>query len=509
MKKKKGYIVFSILVALICILIIISLATNFWERFTRQETVEQIRTRIVTPGEAGLFFDSEGARQASWTESPGTKIPLERGEIAVTVLAYESEDGLAEEQIVAYRNADEASGPVYITCIRYDDNYREYRRIWDSSTAASRAETTSLFTQDLIGDRNICIIVTGMNARNEHTMTVFKRNSAKQSGDAFSKILELQIDGSIVIQETARSIAYQQGITTGRSFNIAAYGHDSSSSNILDQLETIYAYNQQTGQYERSNVARIPGSQIEQRRLRELLSGESGVFEEFINDLWYYVSPQGTVDSRQYLYFNPSGKEIIFFGDETQQVFQWQNSTTTRYGLYIKSQNISISTLLRFIDIELESLDSIRLRVFEDVRLKITVNTSWDGSYRRAGAPNVREPKTSIRPASDAVYDSTWGKLQFNNSGEYIITSGGSIRKGRYVFFKLNNNDLLELRPSDDSESNNPENRAPSFPDSQERLVYQIDAFAGGLILSRVRLGTNGIQDLLEPPVTLTPVNSE
>jgi len=504
-KKKKGYIAFSILVTAACVLIIAALATNFWEKFTHHEEEEQIRTRIVTPGEAKSYLDSEEAQQAAWAASYRTKIPMESGEIVINVLVYESEDGLAEEQIVAYRKADDASGPVHITCIRYNDEYREYRRIWESSTAAHRAETTSLFVQDLIGDRNVCVIVTGMNARNEHTMTIFKRNSARLRDNAFTKILELQIDGSIVIQETARSIAYQQGITTGRSFTIAAYGHDASSSNILDQLETIYTYNPSAGQYERSNVARIPGSQIEQRRLRELLSGESGVFEKFINDLWYYVSPQGTVDSRQYLYFNPSGKEIIFFGDETQQVFQWQNSTTTRYGLYIKSQNISISTLLRFIDIELESLDSIRLRVFEDVRLKISVNTSWDGSYRRAGAPAAREPDASIRPAADAVYDSTWGKLHFNDSGEYAITSGSSSRKGRYVFFRVNNVELLELRPVDDLENTD----SRSERNAQDRMVYQIDAFAGGLILSRVRLGTNGIQDLLEPPVTLTPVNSD
>jgi len=324
-------------------------------------------------------------------------------------------------------------------------------------------------------------------------MTVFRRNSGRAANIPYKKIAELQIAGSIIIQETPRSLAYQQGLTRGQSFNIAAYGHDNASANILDQIETIYSFNPNTEQYERISVSRIPGSQIEQRRLRELLSGAPGVFEKFINDLWYYVSPQGTIDAKQYIYFDPAKKEIIFFGDEAQQVFLWQTATKTRYGLYIRSQNISISTLLRFVDIELESLDSIKLRVIEDVRLRITANTTWDGSYRRAGAANFKENLTNLRPTIDAVFDSSWGRIQFFHSGEYTITSVGTVKKGRYIFYKVNNMDLLELRPEEGDEN---------------RLVYKAEPAAGILLLSRVKVGINGVQDLLEPPITLTkPVN--
>ena len=493
---KKAFIGFSAGILAVCIVLIVLLATGLWKRFLYPNTEEDTRTRIVMPREAGSFSDSGPAEQSGWDEHLSTKVAMEDGEIVISVLVRESEEGLAEEQIAAYRYSSGGAREVFITLISYDEKSRKYRRMWNAPTAAARPETISLFTQDLLGDRNNCIIVTGMNSRNEHTMTVFRRGYAQREDQAYKKIAELQIDGSIVIQETGRSLAYQQGITTGQSFNIAAYGQDRSSNNILDQIETIYTYNALSEQYERSNVSRIPGSQVEQRRLRELLSGAPGVFENFINDLWYYVSPQGTIDSRQYLYFNPSGREIIFFGDEAQQIFLWQNSTPTRYGLYIRSQNISISTLLRFIDIELESLDSIRLRVIEDVRLKITVSTSWDGSYRRAGAANLGGAGRSIRPAVNALYDSSWGRLQFHDTGEYTLQSAGISRKGRYVFFKIDEQELLELRPGSAGEG------------QDSRMVYRIENTPGAAIsLSRVRLGTVGIQDLLEPPVTLTLVN--
>jgi len=439
-----------------------------------------------------MYASAGQSGQTSWEENISTKIPLAEGETVIAVMNKESEANMPEEQFVVYRTSD-AESSVFLTLLGYDENTRGYKRLWNASTNASQSETITIFSQDLIGDRNNCIVVTGMNDKNEHTITVFRRSPGRPITFPYKKIADLHIAGSVVIQETARSLAYQQGLTKGQSFNIAAYGQDNASLNILDQIETIYAFNPNTEQYEQINVSRIPGSQIEQRRIRELLSGAPGVFEKFINDLWYYVGPQGTIDAKQYIYFDPLKKEIIFFGDEAQQIFLWQTATKTRYGLYIRSQNISISTLLRFVDIELESLDSIKLRVIEDVRLRITANTTWDGSYRRAGAANFKETLTQLKPTIDAVFDSSWGRIQFNNSGEYTITSVGTVKKGRYIFYKVNNMDLLELRPEEGDDN---------------RLVYKAENAAGVLLLSRVKVGVNGVQDLLEPPITLTkPIN--
>jgi len=495
---KKTYTGFFIGVASLCVLFIIFLASGLWKKFFQPKTDENIRTRIVTPVEAGSSLDSISQGQRQWEDSLSTKIPLESNEILIAVINRESEEGNTQEQFAAYISA--AAAEIYITFIGYEIETGRYRRMWNASTAASRIETISLSIQDLTGDRNNCVIVSGMNDRDEHTMTIFRKSPNQAKEQAFKKIAELEIDGSIIIQENTRSLAYQQGITSGQSFNIAAYNHDNTSENILDQIETIYSYNPSTEQYEQTRVTRIPGTQIEQRRLRELLSGTPGVFEDFINDLWYYVSPAGTVDSKQYIYFDPSGREIIFFGDEAQQIFQWQRSTPTRYGLYVRSQNISISTLLRFIDIELESLDSIRLRVIEDVRLPITINTTWDGSYRRAGTVNRQEALSQILPAVDAHYDSIWGRIRFFNTGEYTINSNGVEKSGFYVFYKINEDTLLELR-ADGSES------AGSRTDN--RTVYKIANFAdNALSLSRVRVGNSGIQDMQEPPVTLTKIGS-
>jgi hypothetical protein len=513
---KRTLFFITLIVFMLCAIVIAVLALGPLG-LKSQNAQEQHRTRIIIPRETNSpALDSAAAERMAYEDSVTLKTALQDGEITVAVLNYEFDGDVAEEQVAAFRSLLETEGPIYITYIDYDERNRAYRRLWSAPTAATRPGTVSLYTQDLIGDRNACILLSGMNSTGEHTLTVFRRNAQAEAGVPFVKIAELCIDGSITVQETGRSQAYQQGIANGQPYTIAAYGHDYQSENILDQVEITYAFNPVNGLYEQSKMTRIPGSQIEQRRLRELLSGTPGIFENFINDLWYYVSPQGTLDKSQYIYFDPVNREIIFFGDETQQVFVWQNSNPTRYGLYISSQNISVTTLRRFMDIELESLNSIRLRVFEDVRLKITVSASWDGSYRRAGTSPKKTDQTRQDFTSyfDGVYDSSMGRLHFFKNGVYELSSGGLVKKGRYVFFQAGAQNLLELRPEPEK-GVYPKNGRNS---GLARLIYRIEAAGTGsaedgetgnfetFTISRVRLGAMGIQDLHEGQIILSSV---
>jgi hypothetical protein len=325
----------------------------------------------------------------------------------------------------------------------------------------------------------------------------------------FTKIADIRSDGSIQAQETERSRAYQTGLSRGQSFAIAAYGRDFSSSNILDQIERIYTYNNDKDLYEQTRTNRIPGSQIEQRQVRELLSGGKEQFESFITGLWYYVGPQGTVDNRQYIYFDPRGAEIIFYSDNIQQVFNWQNSSATRQGLYIASQNIAVSTLRRFLDIELESPDSIRVKVFEDVRLKIFVTAPWDGSYRKAETREAAAPAglpDRTLPYIDASYEGAIGRIAFSPDGSYSLVSGASDQRGRYVFFMLDNREILELRPVQNGTA--PTGTAPTDTNLRETYLVERDNAEEpeAITLAPIRLGVRGAQELHESTISLAPV---
>ena len=470
--------------------------------FVKQKKPEYSRPRIIIPGETDLNAGPRNtAEQSEYAENISSKAPLGEGEEILSVLNIDFNGDSVEEQIIAYRKFHEIDSPVYVALNEFDAENRIYRRTWSAPTAATRPGAITLYSRDLIGDRSFCVLLDGMNSRGEHTLTIFRwtDTGGRRPEQPFEKIAELQIDGSVRIHETERSQAYQLGRAPGQSFTISAYGHDPESANILDQIEISYTYNPNSGLYERTRVTRIPGSQIEQRRLRELLSGAPGVFENFINDLWYYVSPQGTVDKRQYIYFDPANREVIFYGDETLQVFSWKRSIPTRLGLYISSQNISVTTLSRTVTIELESLDSIRIRVLEEVRLKIGVNESWDGSYRRAGSERTAAgTDKKPQPYIDAAYDSSLGRFKFLPGGIYELSFENTVKKGRYVFFQVDDQQLLELRPDTG-------NTVREIKTNDSRIVYRVDKSRDILSLSRIRLGSTGIQELHEGIITLTP----
>ena len=520
----------KIIISLIFILCALAIGALFlfpsvWN--TKKHSVER-QGRIIIPQNTRVNTEDaiNVAELLAREDSMTPRVAMAEGEVIVSILNGSFDSGPMENQFIAYRNLLEIESPIYLTYIEYDEASRRYQRVWTAQTAATRPGTISLYTQDLLGDRSICVLLSGVNSLGEHTLNIFRRNEvprnssrsgegARSSSDLFSKLAEFRIDGSISVKEVERSQAYQMGLIRGQSFNIAAYGRDFESSNIMDQIEIIYSYNEGNGLYEQTSITRIPGTQIEQRRVRELL-GNSRAFEEFITGLWYYMTPQGTIDKRQYIYFNPPSQEIIFYGDETQQVFSWQNSATTRYGLYISSQNISVTTLRRSIDIELESLESIKVRVIEDVRLKIGVNAPWDGSYKKAGPPenNVRKPESPDNTFINAYYNGPIGKIHFTPLGTYELFTGSSVRQGKYAFFFLNNQELLELRSETPSglqretylvESNYGAGEDQADAQSSSDSPQDAGDFPRKtLTLLRVRIGARGIERLHEGAISLT-----
>ena len=431
---------------------------------------------------------SAGAPPADGADA-ASQTALGEGETLVASFTQDFDGDQYEEQVIAYRNFQEPGNPVYVALLAFDPQAGGYRRVWSFPTAIERPDTVSLSSQDMIGDRVLCILASGVTGGGEQSLLVLRRDGGAEN-HAFTAIADLRIDGSITIRETERTRAYQQGLAAGQSFVIAAYGRDTGSSNVLDQVEITYAYDPQAGRYAQRSLTRVPGVQIEQQRVRELLSGRPRVFEEFAAGLWYYVSPQGTLDSRQYIFFDPPAREIIFYSDDIQQVFHWQSSSSTRYGLYISCQNISVTTLRRSIDIELVSLESIKIRVNEDVRLKINVSDSWDGSYKKAAAraPGKDQGDELFSPFREAVYSSALGGMRFSSDGIYELSGGGGAKRGRYAFFRLDSRELLELRPG---------------VKGLERETYLVERGAEALTLVRVRLGTGGMEEALEPPLSL------
>jgi hypothetical protein len=263
-----------------------------------------------------------------------------------------------------------------------------------------------------------------------------------------------------------------------------------------DQVEIVYTYNSARERYEQSEVVQIQGNQVEQRAVQTAFNGGAQSFEAFIEGLWYFVSPNGAVDTRQYIYFDPVQRELVFYGDETQQVFTWQRSSMTRSGLSIAAQNISVTTLGRSVDIELSSTKRIRVTVVEDVKLKIGSDKIWDGSYQKIDSAGAAV--ASLNPSVsyiDAEYNGPIGNLRLSPGGFYELSSSTTAGKtGNYMFFSLDGGALLEFRSNDGVR----ELYLVEHGETQkENGAWE------NLTLMPVRLGVRGLQRLRETPISL------
>jgi hypothetical protein len=509
MKNISGYITFfSFLAAAAVISVLLILPKDFFQ--PQKKALRE--ARYIKPVLQENDFDTlvSEAELSAVKEMERGKVELEDGEIICAALLEDFDKDGSEEQIIAYRNLLKENNPIYITYIDYEEDAKRYKRIWSAPTSATRNGTISLFTKDLTGDRSSCVILTGMNGSGDHTMTVFKVIKRDSNGETtldkiddkiagIKKIADIKIDGTISIIEVERTQAYQLGLTNGASFDIKGRGQDAASSNEFDQVEITYSYNPTLGQYTQSRVTRIPGTQAEATRLSRLLNGNTADFERFIAGLWYRVSPDMSINNSQYIYFDTSGRELIFYDKNTQQVYKWLSSTSTRYGLYVSSQNISVATLRRVMDIELETINSIRVKVFEDVRMKIGLNAPWDGSYRKSSSLKKTDDEAAlVNPYIDAAYNSPLGSVEFSSDGHYRLTASGRVQNGRYVFFMLEGSEYLEFAP---------EEAAAGMRDGQARReVYRVDRRpTAGFSLRRVRLGAKGVQEFHEDPVVFIP----
>jgi hypothetical protein len=513
MKNTTKYItVFAFLISAALISILLVLPKDFFQ----PKKNEFHQTLYLKPGLQNDDVDvlNNDAELDASKENERIKVNLEDGEIAVAALSEDFDKDGSEEQVIAYRNLMMENNPIYITYVDYIEDKAQYDRIYSVPASATRPGTVSLFTQDLTGDRGVCIVLTGMNGNGEHTMTAFKVIKTDSGGGVLINVIaDIKIDGTISILETERTQAYQLGLTNGASFDIKGRGRDTSSSNEFDQVEITYTYNQKLGRYVQSGITRIPGAQIEMAQFRRLLSGNSAEFEQFVEGLWYRVAPDMSINNSQYIYFDTAGRELIFYDKNTQQVYTWLSSTSTRYGLYISSQNISVATLRRVMDIELEAIDSIRVKVFEDVRMKIGLNAPWDGSYRKSSTKKSSGAASSVVPYIDAVYNSSMGNIMFSSDGRYEINTSGLIQKGRYTFFMLDKQEYLELLPDGGGKSLTQllEGDNVAATEQARREVYRVDRSAktdgssgnssGTFLLQRVRLSASGAQNFHEDPI--------
>lgn len=373
--------------------------------------------KVIIPM-AGIQDNDTGKTTSGTTQTAESlyedNIPLLPEELLISTFYTDYNNDSADDLIAAVKIRNE--NQITLIPMLFSINTQTFLRQTPVKTGITQPQTMSINAKDVIGEHIVSIVCTGMDQSNNQIMILLLPKTGETTTE-LSVIGDFKTDGSITINERERSEAYNLNQTNGISFSIVVQSSDPENPETLDQIQKTYTWNKDTGTYELSSEIKIPGKKIEAQYLQKLQSGSVADFEKFLNGLWYKVNTTNNSPT-QYLLFDNNEKEIIFF-DDNEEVYDWNNSSSIRYGLYISSNNKSITTLRRFITTRLTGIDEISIKLQEDVKLKIAVESDWSGTYRKItsgeSSSGLLQKGTSASELLSPVLNS--GNIWISNQG--------------------------------------------------------------------------------------------
>lgn len=428
--------------------------------FARSDA-EQKKARTVIPSATNEAADAAGNAQesANYDESKTQPlILLEEGESFIQAIGADiNKDGMADQICAIKKNSDTN---VWLVPGLQNPLTNNYARLDSIRTGVTQTRTLLLYSLDIVGDHTNALVCSGMTADNLQLMTVYLPVVADDGAVSFTSIADIRADGTIDLKDTPRSDAYNLSQTAGESYPIYAYNSDPDAPQTLNQIERIYKWDKALKRYEQASESRIEGKKIESKLVRQLQDGGLASFGKFLDGLWYMPSPAN--GPTRFIFFNEADNEIIFHDGTTEEIFTKESGTARRYGTYMTTRNKSISSIRRLIDIELTGIDEIRVRVLEDVKLKIGVASDFDGVYRKVSndATIVAQGGTQSPDDVRKLLDSS-GNDWRSTDAQVFRTSGSGFTlmvsdrqdTGQFALLTVGGKTVLQLRVAGNEKS--------------------------------------------------------
>ena len=412
---------------------------------TEQET---IRAKVVIPATTNQVEQSEDTESYSSVEFENTSlVQLNLDETLITTLSVDINLDTFEDQIIAVKKANKPN--IVLIIGLYNSKTSEYQRFTEIQTSIFQVKTFSLMTMDLAGNHTNTLVCTGFSSNNDSILQAYNPKSEK---NRFSivKIIDLKTDGTIFIQQAQRNDNYSIYNMNADCFPIIMYSTEETPEGTdFEQVQTTYEWNKKTEVYEPTATTRLSSKKIAAKELARILDGTVSTFTNFLDGLWYRTNTTG---QQRYIFFDPKSEEIIFFDQAIQEVYDWLNNTLRKNGVYISASNKSISNLVRYFDIALVSVDEIRVRVRDDVRMIIGTDTLWDGVYKKTSQKmNSVQSKTTATNIIKTMEEGA-GKWNFQDNsvvftdGVFSLSNKDKKESGVYTHTTLFNTDLIQFR---------------------------------------------------------------
>lgn len=491
-KKRINDIVIAAFLVFVVILVCMLIYRNFFAKDARPI----VRARTVVPS-SGNVVSSEYEKNIGAAEvSEYTSfIPLSPTETLLSSITFDFDGDNLDDQIIAVRKSD--SPYVFLIVAIYVQNTNSYGRITEIETGISKVRSFTYAGMDITGTHRATLVFQGIRDDN---MTVMQLYNCVGIGEnaKIELIGKFESDGSIFIQESERSASYELLQSSGSSFPVWVYSSDTNrETGTQGQLQTEYRWNASSRRYVWNSERHIERTDLAAEERARILDGNIETFTNFLNGLWYRVANEG--GALRYLYFDYDAREIIFFYDEAQEVYSWEDSNLNRNGMYLTSFNSKISNLHRRFDIVLSSGNTVEMRISDDVRSLVREASSWDGEYRKismSSSLDLHKPSDDVADFKNKIENNSWlvdetYDIQFADY-KYTLTSANAFDSGAYNIFKLGDNIVIQFR----SVSGN--NGTKILSDAY-RVHYEDD----DVVLTPIALIATGMKDLESPTARL------
>ena len=367
--------------------------------------------QTIIPVEQSAYSGIERESEDDNAEKVEPFITLAGDETAIKLITVDINNDDMADRLVAVKKISDPY--VALVLFLYDDETQSFIRTEEIRTTISQPNTLTLYVLPVQNFTAPVILYYGINTENLQVFAMHSVEIRHKKQIAVHTITQLRADGQILF--TKNDNRQNSGLS---AYSIKTYHTDTQYPNTLNQIEKIYTWNEKSAAFTQSGEEKIPGKAVETAFLKKIQNGSTGVFKEFLAGLWY--QPFSNEQQHRSIFFNIAESELIFSINNIEEIFTVQSITSRKYGMYFTTKNAAITSIHRRVDIELISVDEIRVRVIEDVaRLKIGASSNWDGVYRKI--------HTTIAPSSDSVNTAAIKEQLYADGKKWIGTDGSEL----------------------------------------------------------------------------------
>ncbi|MBQ9282779.1 MAG: pallilysin-related adhesin [Treponema sp.] len=439
------------LIPVIFILTAAALALLFFSRnlFVNDTSISRAKVVIPIVGDTGSGND---ANEYSDSLEQSSFIQLSNGETLVGTLEMDIDGDGADDQI----NMVKTSASPYIVLIvgLYEPKTGSYIRSNYIATQITQMKTFACTSIDVLGNHKNALVYQGTMDSGTVVLKIFMGARSKSGEFILTPIGDFEADGTIFIQQTPRSESYELSQTKGDSFPVWVYTSEQknvgSDSSQLDQIQTMYDWDENEGAYVAVRTLRVAGNRVAAKELARIQDGTVATFGKFLDGLWYKTENTGS--SIRFISFDYPNAEIIFEYEDSEEVYSWLKSTLRRNGIYFSAVNKSIENLQRRFDISLVSTDEIKIKLQDDVRMLINESTLWDGNYKKfisreqKNDPATKESECIARLIEQGSWETTDNTILNFTESTYVAKGSVSYDSGRFTSTEISGTTLIQFR---------------------------------------------------------------